>query len=95
MADDGWNGLGLLWEAALSRESADADLFDVVISETTSSTLAVTQELKEKQLEIEKEFRRTKVKERAEDRQISFQTITTVLLRLCDRQSSSQSERLL
>ncbi|GAU93529.1 hypothetical protein RvY_05455 [Ramazzottius varieornatus] len=42
MADDGWNGLDLLWEAALSRESADVDLSDVVSSETTSSTPAVT-----------------------------------------------------
>ncbi|GAU97477.1 hypothetical protein RvY_08763 [Ramazzottius varieornatus] len=42
MADDGWNGLDLLWEAALSRESADADLFDVVSFEITSSTPAVT-----------------------------------------------------
>ncbi|GAV08835.1 hypothetical protein RvY_18471 [Ramazzottius varieornatus] len=42
MADDGWNGLDLLWDAALSRESADEDLFDVVSSEITSSTPAVT-----------------------------------------------------
>ncbi|GAU97303.1 hypothetical protein RvY_08624 [Ramazzottius varieornatus] len=42
MADDGWDGLDLLWEAALSRESADADLSYVVDSEITSSTPAVT-----------------------------------------------------
>ncbi|GAV02862.1 hypothetical protein RvY_13374 [Ramazzottius varieornatus] len=45
---------------------------------------AKEQELKETQLEIEKEIRRTEVKERAEDRQISCQTITTLLLRFCD-----------
>ncbi|GAV04238.1 hypothetical protein RvY_14548 [Ramazzottius varieornatus] len=39
---------------------------------------AKEQELKDKQLEIEKEIRLTEVKERAEYRQIRFQTITTL-----------------
>ncbi|GAU96110.1 hypothetical protein RvY_07600 [Ramazzottius varieornatus] len=47
MADDGRNGLDLLWEAALSRESADADLSDVVSSEITSSTPAVDSDVTE------------------------------------------------
>ncbi|GAV04239.1 hypothetical protein RvY_14549 [Ramazzottius varieornatus] len=47
MADDGRNGLDFLWEAALSRESADADLSDVVSSEITSSTPAVDSDVTE------------------------------------------------
>ncbi|GAU95468.1 hypothetical protein RvY_07080 [Ramazzottius varieornatus] len=47
MADDGWNGLDLLWEAALSRESAGADLSDVVSSEITSSTPTVDSDVTE------------------------------------------------